>query len=84
MTDVTQFSDVDEDAATSEDFDSIYKEYVTEDDSPRNLVDGADLDCLHGDCEHFCGEPTEADLDYLRSIGYEEDVERYIEGINLV
>lgn len=82
-TDVTNFAD-DDDTTADEDFDSIYNEFVTDVDVSRNLVDGATLDCLYGDCEHFCGEPTEADLDYLRNIGYDDEVERYVEGINLV
>lgn len=72
---------------TDEDFADLY-EFSTEDEvldtDTYNLVADADADCLAGDCDHFCGEPTEADLDRLTARGYGHLVEAYENNLHYV
>ena len=49
-----------------------------------NLVADADRDCLFGECDHFCGEPTQYDLERLEANGYGDDVDAYERGVRLV
>lgn len=49
-----------------------------------NLVADADEDCLNGDCDHFCGEPTQYDLERLESNGYADAVDAYERGTRLI
>jgi len=46
-----------------------------------NLVADADADCLTGDCDHFCGYPTQYDLERMVARGYATEVENYENGV---
>lgn len=49
-----------------------------------NLVEDADEDCLIGECDHFCGYPTQFDLERLTARGFGAAVERYENGMTAV
>ena len=42
-----------------------------------NLIEDATVECLFGECDHFCGEPTEYDLERLERRGFSEAVDAY-------
>jgi hypothetical protein len=94
MTDFNLDTDVDTDLDTDEPgtfmddgFAELYAELVesdTTDEGVYNLPADADADCLTGDCEHFCGEPTQADLDRFYARGLGHLVEAYENGIQYI
>jgi hypothetical protein len=50
------------DGITDAEFEALYAQSAKA-DPVYNLVEDATEECLTGDCEHFCGEPTEDDKD---------------------
>ena len=66
--------------------DEDFAELLAEDDAEPcyNLVEDADKECLDGECEHFCGEPTQDDLDRLESRGLGHLVEAYENNLHYV
>ena len=63
---------------TDEDYTNLYAEDNNEwNPTDFNLVEHADADCLTGDCDHFCGEPTNADLRRMERRGYARQVDAY-------
>jgi hypothetical protein len=73
-------------APTDKDFEELYDFVTAEepDGTMYNLVADADADCLAGDCDHFCGEPTQADLDRLYDRGLGHLVDAYENNIHYV
>jgi len=69
---------------TEDDFADLYNELSVEDDTAYNLVANPTRECLDGDCDHFCGEPTQADLDRLTARGYGHLVEAYENNLHYV
>jgi len=47
------------------------------DPSCYNLIEEATAECLNGECDHFCGEPTQFDLERLEKRGLTEIVDAY-------
>lgn len=74
-------NDIDLDVTDAE-LDALCAEEETE--TAYNLIPKATADCLFGTCDHFCGEPTQDDLDRLERRGYGHLVEAYENGIVLV
>jgi len=54
------------------------------DPNSYNLVADADEDCLVGECDHFCGEPTELDLRRMEARGFGSAVEAYENGLTRI
>jgi hypothetical protein len=70
---------------TDAELEAFYAEEATEAaDEDYNLIAKATAECLSGDCDHFCGEPTQADLDRLERRGYGHLVEAYENNIQYV
>ena len=49
-----------------------------------NLVENPTVECLNGECDHFCGEPTQYDLERMERLGFADAVEAYESGQRLV
>ena len=70
---------------TDAELDAFYAEEASDtDEDSYNLIPKATAECLSGDCDHFCGEPTQADLDRLERRGYGHLVEAYENNIQYV
>lgn len=69
---------------TDAELDALCADENDEDDTSYNLIAKATAECLSGDCDHFCGEPTQADLDRLERRGYGHLVEAYENNIQYV
>jgi len=87
--DDTKFTAVDEET-TTDDLDTWFADIAAENEREKtrkgifNLVEDADMDCLNGDCDHFCGEPTQDDLDRLYAQGKGHLVEAYENNIHYI
>jgi len=69
---------------TDDELEEFYAAEEEADETVYNLVLNADMDCLNGECDHFCGEPTQADLDRLERLGYSHLVEAYENNIQYI
>jgi hypothetical protein len=68
---------------SEEELDAFYAEEASAEEA-YNLIPKATAECLSGDCDHFCGEPTQADLDRLERRGYGHLVEAYENNLVLI
>jgi hypothetical protein len=71
------------DGITDAEFEDLYNQSAKA-DPVYNLVEDATEECLAGDCEHFCGEPTEDDKDRFYARGWGHLVEAYENHIHYV
>ena len=49
-----------------------------------NLIEDATAECLSGDCEHYCGEPTQYDLERMEKNGKADLVEAYENNVQYI
>ena len=69
---------------TDEELNALFADADEAAEESYNLIAKATAECLSGECDHFCGEPTQADLDRLERRGYSHLVEAYENNIQYV